>query len=99
MAKIKKRHKCKDCAKKFLYSVVLWNHRRKIHPLPFKEHITFASLISGYDNWGQSFDNKKDAKEFRDNPSDSALQFGIWLNILEVLREIKVELQREKIIK
>jgi len=56
-------------------------------------------LKDGYPNWGIEFENKNQYQERKKHPISDDLQFAFLTKIIDLLREIKEELRREKTIK
>lgn len=64
-----------------------------------KVFVKYKELINEHSNWGEEKENKKEAREMRNHPSYGQLQFAFLSKIVDLLKEIRDELKREKTIK
>lgn len=91
----KKKFKCSKCGAKFADRFWLRQHFSREH----KIHVSFLSLVNGYQNWGYTYETKKEADAIRKSPPDNAMILGYLELIVKELRAIKNEIGRERVLK
>jgi len=63
----------------------------------FEEFVSYSSLVSSSNNWGQKFTSRLSAKEFKESPTFDVLNIAYLISILKSLNKIKNLLERERI--
>ena len=66
---------------------------------PEKIFVSYGELMNEYSNWGENKESKKEATKMREHPSVYKLQFAFLTRIIDLLREIRNEVKRERLIK
>ncbi len=96
MSKIKpKKVICSKCKQRFVDRFDLKLHVAKEH----KVHVPYHELLTENDNWGYTYNSKKEANAFRKNPSDFALICAYLEALLRELHQIKEAVEKERTIK
>jgi hypothetical protein len=62
-------------------------------------HLPYRRLLTEYPNWGINLANKKEWSEKKNHPDTETLQFAFLTVIVDLLREIRDELRKERIIR
>lgn len=66
---------------------------------PVKIFVSYRELVNEYPNWGQEMERKKNATEMRNHPTHDELMLAFLTKIVDLLREIRNEVKKERVIK
>lgn len=66
---------------------------------PKKFTLAYRLLVGEYPNWERVFGSKKEMDKMKKSPDDSTLKIAFLVRIIDLLREIRDEVKRERIIK
>ena len=62
---------------------------------PIKTFVSYRQLVDEFSNWGQELE-KKEATEMLKHPNTEQLTFAFLVKIVDLLREIRDEVKRER---
>lgn len=63
---------------------------------PKKFWFNYRELVDEYSNWGREVEGIKCFREAKKSPSDADLQFAFLVKIVDLLREIRDEVKRDR---